>query len=97
MAFVARQDASSATNTRLLVKFVTTTVFPDPTANAATFQDMGGSIPVAAIVGGVVAGMLLAILVTAGWVYWGKSIKRKSAKEQREAVRLRHHFPSSFY
>lgn len=44
-------------------------------------------VPVAAIAAGVVGGAILAVLVTIGWVCWGKSIKRSNIKQMREAVR----------
>jgi len=88
MSFVARREVSQANNTRLLLELVTTTIFTYPTAKDPISQKSGVSVPVAAIVGGVTAGMLLAFIVTASWVYWGKSIKRTAAKEQSETVSL---------
>jgi hypothetical protein len=85
MTFIARREASQANNTHLLGVATTVTVYTYPTANANP-QNSGPTIPVAAIVGGVVAGMLLAVMVSAGWVCWGKSIRRSAAKRQREAV-----------
>lgn len=83
MSFMARREASQLNNTHPGV--VTTTVFTYPTITSAAPQTSRGTIPVAAIVGGVIAGMLLAIILTAGWVCWGKSIKRTEAKQRSEA------------
>lgn len=81
---MARREASQLNNTHPGV--VTTTVFTYPTITSAAPQTSRGTILVAAIVGGVIAGMLLAIILTAGWVCWGKSIKRTEAKQRSEAV-----------
>lgn len=44
------------------------------------------SVPVGAIAGGVVAGALLAIAATIGWIWWGRSLDRSVAKDRREAA-----------
>lgn len=81
MSFIARQ-ASQANNT---LQPSTTTVYMYPTTDPVP-EKSGTPLPVAAIIGGVIAGMLLAFIITAGWVCWGKSIKRTAAKKRREAV-----------
>ena len=83
MSFIARQ-ASQANNT---LQLLTTTVYTYPTTYPVP-QKSETTIPVAAIVGGVIAGMLLAFIITAGWVFWGKSIKRTAMKKRTEAVSL---------
>ena len=97
MSSITRRDTSPATNTNHPLKFITTTVFANATAEAVISEHSGQSVPVAAIVGGAVAGMLLAIIVTAGWVYWGKSIKRKMARERMDTVRSSHRLSISTY
>lgn len=69
-------DNASATSTTTVIRAAPTgaTQRPHP-------------VPVPAIAAGVVGGAILAILVTVGWVCWGKSIKRSSIKQMREAVR----------
>lgn len=84
MSFIARQQASQANNT---LQLLTTTVYTYPTTNPGP-QKSGVPVPVPAIVGGVIAGILLALILTAGWVCWGKSIKRTAAKQQSEVVSL---------
>jgi hypothetical protein len=79
-----RQPAPQATPTRAFVT-TTTTIRASPTPGPT--QKPSPSIPVGAIAGGVAGGALLAILVTFGWVCWGKSIKRSQAKQIKEAVR----------
>ena len=46
----------------------------------------GQPIPIAAMVGGAIGGALLAALVTAAWIWWGKSIKRKQLRARLETV-----------
>lgn len=69
-----------------LAQVVTTTLFQaNPTQSAATHGSTT-AIPVGAIAGGVAAGALLAVVVTTGWICWGKSIKRGNAIRQKEVV-----------
>lgn len=80
---------------------VTTTLFPSGTPTPITVVHSSGKpVPVGAIAGGVVAGAVLAIAVVVAWAWWGKSIKRKQAKQLREAVgtsELEWHSSSHFY
>ncbi|KAH6918858.1 hypothetical protein BKA70DRAFT_1137123 [Coprinopsis sp. MPI-PUGE-AT-0042] len=67
---------------------VTTTTFyghPPYTADPLP-TDTPPRVPVAAIAGGVVAGALLAIAATIGWIWWGRSLDRSVAKDRREAA-----------
>ncbi|KAI0371841.1 hypothetical protein BV20DRAFT_1043129 [Pilatotrama ljubarskyi] len=56
-----------------------------PTA-AAIEAARTSDVPVAAIAGGTAAGVILALVVVVGWTWWGRSIKRKKAKEIKEAL-----------
>ncbi|TFK42842.1 hypothetical protein BDQ12DRAFT_732442 [Crucibulum laeve] len=66
----------------------TTTLFQAPTASSSVASHSKAPLPVGAIAGGVVGGALLALLIAAGWLWWGKSIKHTEAKQQREAAAL---------
>jgi hypothetical protein len=66
------------TTTTVVITQETATPFPSDLSHHA--------IPVAAIVGGIIGGASLAVLVTTGWVCWGKSLKRKQLKERLEIV-----------
>ena len=69
----------------VLTPFMTTTVIIQPTSS--TFQNFSHQpIPIAAIVGGIIGGASLAVLVSTGWICWGKSLKRKRLKERLEIV-----------
>ena len=69
----------------VLTPFTTTTVITQPTA--PTFLNFSHQpIPIAAIVGGIIGGASLAVLVTTGWICWGKSLERKRLKERLEIV-----------
>ncbi|KAF8623979.1 hypothetical protein AX15_006133 [Amanita polypyramis BW_CC] len=68
----------------MMVQYTTTTIaITQPTA--PTLSSSHQPIPVAAIVGGIIGGGILATLATAIWVCWGKSLKRKRLKERLEA------------
>lgn len=69
----------------MLTRFVTTTVAAEATLRPAS-PSSNQPIPVAAIAGGVVGGALLAVLVTASWIWWGKLIKRKQLADRLENV-----------
>lgn len=73
--------------THLFVDHVSTTTTTIRASPTGAVQKHPHPIPVAAIAAGVVGGAILAILVTIGWVCWGKSIKRSNVKQMREAVR----------
>lgn len=64
----------------------TTVVITQETATPFPSDLSHHSIPVAAIVGGIIGGASLAVLLTTGWVCWGKSLKRKQLKERLEIV-----------
>ncbi|KAJ7285570.1 hypothetical protein C8J57DRAFT_641091 [Mycena rebaudengoi] len=49
----------------------------------------GTRIPVGSIVGGMAGGVVLALLLTAGWILWGKALRRTKEKQQRETDALR--------
>lgn len=89
MPFVARQAPQA--NSQSPVPMSTTTIYTQPTVTNAPPPNSGVTVPVAAIVGGVIGGMLLAIIITAGWICWGKSIKRSSTRQRSEAVSPSHH------
>lgn len=63
---------------------VTTTVFVDSTTAPAA-PGSGTKIPVGAIVGGFVGGVVIAVLAVVGWIWWGRSIKKKTSKEVSES------------
>ncbi|KAI0822687.1 hypothetical protein BC628DRAFT_1388604 [Trametes gibbosa] len=46
----------------------------------------GAQVPVSAIAGGAAAGVVLALAAVISWTWWGRSIKRKKAKEIKEAL-----------
>lgn len=76
---------SPATNPRLEVEVVTTTILSiSPTSGPDV--NARPSLPVPAIVGGVVAGAFLAVAITFIWVCWGKAIKKSRQKQQQEMV-----------
>lgn len=60
---------------------VTQTVYkPGPTSVAQPTQQ-GASIPIGAIVGGTLAGILLTLLVTIGWKWWGWRLMQPVTKK----------------
>jgi len=64
----------------------TTTLISVPTI-AVSSNGSGVSVPVAAIVGGVCAGVVLAIAAVLGWKLWGRSIERQQqAEHDRRAI-----------
>ncbi|KAL1743297.1 hypothetical protein HDZ31DRAFT_65193 [Schizophyllum fasciatum] len=71
----------------LAPQIVTTTIYPSQTASAtAGSHAHRQDVPIGAIVGGVCAGAAVACIVTAAWVLWGRSIKRKQLKERAQAA-----------
>ncbi|KAH9857742.1 hypothetical protein C2E23DRAFT_289333 [Lenzites betulinus] len=53
---------------------------------AAISASSSAQVPVAAIAGGAAAGVVLALAAVISWTCWGRSIKRKKAKEIKEAL-----------
>lgn len=70
----------------LMIVQVTTTIYTQATNLPAPSGPGAPSLPIGAIVGGVSAGAVLAIVVTVGWICWGRSIERTTAKKRKEAV-----------
>ena len=69
--------------------FTTTTVTRggvEPTVTSSS-QPRSSNVPIPAIAGGTVAGVLLALVAVVGWSWWGRCIKRRHAKQRKEAVR----------
>lgn len=65
----------------------TTTIIPSGTPTATIVEGDGSPpVPIAAIVGGTVAGVLLAVGIVVAWVSWGRCIKREQRKEKQELV-----------
>jgi hypothetical protein len=87
------------------VQIVTLTVFSSGTSTQSGLPTLSGgggaSVPIAAIVGGVVGGVALAILLVIIWKHWGRVIKRTDRQRRKEVVRSRILFgpptPSSPY
>ncbi|KAI0713866.1 hypothetical protein C8Q76DRAFT_796786 [Earliella scabrosa] len=71
--------------------FLTTTVTtggaPGLPTVGAVIQSRGSDVPVAVIASGTAVGVVLALVAVIGWTWWGRCIKRRAAKERKEAVR----------
>ncbi|KAI0075805.1 hypothetical protein K474DRAFT_1355595 [Panus rudis PR-1116 ss-1] len=81
-------DPSLSSKLHLRADIITTTIFPDGTPTTTlVFGTPPAPVPVGAIAGGTVAGVLLAVSAVVGWVWWGKCIKRQKAKEKRELLK----------
>ncbi|TBU28986.1 hypothetical protein BD311DRAFT_308856 [Dichomitus squalens] len=70
--------------------FVTTTVTSAGSASLPTVGSVSNAttsdIPIAAIAGGTAAGVVLALVAVIGWTWWGRCIKRRTAKERKEVL-----------
>ncbi|KAL1674970.1 hypothetical protein EV122DRAFT_219464 [Schizophyllum commune] len=69
----------------LAPQIVTTTIYPSSTASPTSTHPHRQVVPIGAIVGGVCAGAAAACIITAAWILWGRSIKRKQLKERQQA------------
>lgn len=70
-----------------LVEVVTTTIWTtDPTPFYVPPTASSNRLPLGAIIGGLVTGFFTACVVVIGWVWWGKCIKRKQAKQRKKAL-----------
>jgi hypothetical protein len=80
---------SSSSSSIYRIPIITTTIFsPSATSHVQLPDDSGRTtIPIGSIVGGCLAGIILAVAAVAGWHLWGRSIKRKEEAERKEAVR----------
>ncbi|KAF6764931.1 hypothetical protein DFP72DRAFT_1058737 [Ephemerocybe angulata] len=88
-SYAAFTTTTAASSTGLLGRratIVTETLFRAPPSPLPKPHSGNESrIPIGAIAGGVVAGALLAVFVTIGWVWWGRSIDRAAAMQRIEA------------
>ncbi|CAL1703843.1 unnamed protein product [Somion occarium] len=67
----------------------TTTIFPSTSPTTTlVFGEPPAPVPIGAIVGGTIAGVVLAVGVVVTWVWWGRCIKREKHKEKRELLRV---------
>jgi membrane protein implicated in regulation of membrane protease activity len=75
------------------VQIVTLTVYSSGSSTQSGLPALssggGASVPSAAIVGGVVGGVALAVLLVIIWNYWGRKIKRTERQRRKEIVRSR--------
>jgi protein-S-isoprenylcysteine O-methyltransferase Ste14 len=51
-------------------------------------SDGESNVPIAAIVGGTLGGVMLAILAVIGWKLWGRSIRRQAEADRKRKVCL---------
>ena len=49
--------------------------------------DGHSNVPIAAIVGGTLGGVALAVLAVVGWKLWGRSIRRQAEADRKRRVR----------
>lgn len=75
-------------------QIVTLTVYSSGTATQSGLPALSGggsaSVPIAAIVGGAVGGVALAVLLVIIWKHWGRVIKRTERQRRKEVVRSLH-------
>lgn len=72
------------------IPIVTVTILsPSATSQAQpTNSNDRTAIPIGSIVGGCLAGVILAVAAVVGWHLWGRSIKRKEEAKRQADVRL---------
>ncbi|KAI0710435.1 hypothetical protein C8T65DRAFT_648356 [Cerioporus squamosus] len=70
----------------ILTTTVTSGGSPSLPTVGAVLQSNSSNVPVAAIAGGTAAGVVLALVAVVGWTWWGRCIKRRKAKERKEAL-----------
>jgi len=63
---------------------LTTTVFAGgaPTATQSAPPSSAAPLPIGAIVGGLIAGVVLALAAVGGWIWWGRSLEKQKRKKQ---------------
>jgi uncharacterized protein (DUF2062 family) len=72
---------------RLEAQVVTTTIFSaNPSSTFDASPQSSTSVPVPAIVGGIVGGAFIAVLATVVWIFWGKKIKKDRQRQHEERV-----------
>src|SRR6266576_5954608 len=75
------------------VDIVTLTVYSSGTSTQSGLPTLSGgggaSVPIAAIVGGVVGGVAFAILLVIIWKHWDRGINRTDRQRRKEVVRSR--------
>jgi len=85
MPSTSREPVTTVVNN--ITEIITATVFVGPTDAPTTSSK--SSVPIAAVAGGVLAGIFLAILVAIGWMCWGRAIRRAQLKQRRQAEELK--------
>lgn len=81
-------SSPSSSSTHRIPVITVTILSPSATSHVQPANHNGSTtIPVGSIVGGCLAGILLAVAAVVGWHLWGRSIKRKDEARRKEAVR----------